>query len=1155
MPRDFFSNVTLKSYFVLAFCMLAPVRTLAAPSPTTTALAVFPGGNVAAGTLLNLKASVSSTGQAVSPGLVLFCNADAGYCEDLNILGQAQLTRDGSASLNLILPIGVHNIRAEFRGTKLYAASSSSLQNVTVGTGYLTTTALSAVQTLSQFTLTATVSSFRPTFPAGSVLFRDTANNNLSLVQGTLNPSSFNYFAVPNSTASYSLTSAAVADVNGDGNLDQIALSPAYNQAAILFGKGDGTFTTGPAIYTGKTPHSVAVGDFNNDNIPDFAVTNSGDGTVSIFLGAGDGTFTTTAAIPVGTNPTNISVGDFNNDGNADLAVSSSLGVTILVGNGSGSFTPISTLLAVPNATTLRVSDLNGDGIADLIFTNSQSVYVFLGNGDGTFTATPPSVTCTGGCVDVLVADFNGDGIPDLAVADPGDGILVFLPGIGNGTFGAEIDSRTEDPQTLALGDFNGDGTPDIASIVLGTEKYPTLVGIWTNNGQGYFPNFGFISYGSSFATSFSTVGDFTNSGVTGLVLGVSGPVVEPQWQSTATGSGATLSGSLGIHNVFADYQGDQSDLASQSGTVALQGPQVTTAVALDVTPLPISPGHPVSIVATISPSIVDGYHPGGTVSFYNGVRFLATRSVSFATAQAIYTTADPLVSEKGTYLHATYSGDTRFLGSSTAAPVRLTTAGALRPASITSLEVSPSSEVAPGTVVTLSASIANGEVPVFPGLVLFYGRVPANSRETLLGQAQLTQSGVATIKLRFGNGSHSIRAAFLGTNTVAQSSSPIQDLTVAGTPLPTGAGTSYSLTPALPPFVHTQQTAVAVGDFNNDGILDIAMTDESSNLNILLGNPDGTFYQKPPIPLAHYGYNSTLVVADFNSDGKPDIAVLQTADTEAGPAGVLFILMGSGDGSFRTELSMAVPIPTSMAEGDFNGDGIPDLVTTNADGSVSILLGTGFGRFEGARTVALGAALYESVFVADLNGDDIPDIATTVQNSSNPIGLLLGKGDGTFVTTDLPGTAGCGALLAVADFNGDGYQDLAVACSGGLTVFLGYGNGAFLSTTTPDEPTGDSAVVADMNGDGIPDLVLTNEAFSDVVVSLGEGDGTFLYGVGAAVTVPASGFAVQSAVGDFNGDGIPDVITAVENGYPWEQTGPVDRMGEWFGTITPVSP
>jgi hypothetical protein len=1153
MRGDFFPSLTFKSYFVFAFCLLIPVRMLAATSPTTTTLMVSPDGNVAAGTLVNLKASVSSTGKPVSPGLVLFCNADAAYCEDLNILGQAQLKGDGSASLNLILPIGLHNVRADFRGTKTHAASSSSSQSVTVGIGYPTVTGINAVQSATQFTLKAVVTSFSPTFPAGSVLFRDTANNNVPLAQGTLSPNpGLTYSPIPNSITSYSLTSAAVADMNGDGNLDQIALSAASNQATILFGKGDGTFTAGPPIDTGKAPHSVAVGDFNNDNILDFAVTNSADGTVSIFLGVGDGTFTTAAAIAVGANVANIAVGDFNNDGNADLAVSSSLGVTILLGNGKGGFTPISKSLAVPNATTLRVSDVNGDGNEDLVFTNSQSVYLFLGKGDGTFTeSTSLSVKCTAGCADVLVADFNGDGKPDLAVADPGVGIsagsLVFLPGNGDGTFGAQISSGFEKPQSLALGDFNGDGKLDVAS----NDINPSFVVIWLNNGQGSFdPDFASLSNDPSF----STVGDFNNDGVTGLVLGASGPVVEPQWQVTTTASGETLSGSLGIHNIFANYEGDESHLASSSGTVALQGPQAATSATLNVTPLPLVPGQAVSIVATISPSVVDGYHPGGNVTFWNGVHLIGTRSVSFATHQAIYTMTNPPISEKGAYLTAFYSGDTQFM-SSESAPLRLTGAGTLRPASVTSLQFSPSSEVAPGIVVTLSASVSSGVTPVTPGLVLFYDRLAANSRETLLGQAQLAQGGVATIKLRLGVGSHSIRAAFQGTNAVADSSSSIQSLTVAGTQLPDGVGTAFSLTPAPPSYLNTTQDAVAIADFDNDGILDVA-TVSGNTLFILPGNPDGTFREKNPINLGSNSGISSLLVADFNSDGKPDIAVLQILFLDSGPVWNLIILMGEGGGFFRPEPPITIPVPVSMVAGDFNGDGIPDLAITNANGTVSILLGIGNGRFQEARTVALGATPSGTPVVADFNGDGILDIATSVSNSSDPLSLLLGNGDGTFATTSVP--TECGPLLAGADFNGDGYQDLALACGNSLQILLGYGNGTFKSLMTSGGyftspyPAPLTAVAADMNGDGIPDLVVSYQF--NIQVLLGRGDGSFLSGGPISATVPVQGNAMQSAVGDFNGDGIPDVITAVENSFPWFYAGPVKTMGEWFGTITPVS-
>ena len=138
------------------------------------------------GTLVTLKASVSSSGTPVSAGLVLFCNAGATYCEDFNILGQAQLTASGSASLNLLLPVGTHMIRAEFRGTNSNAPSSSSTQSLIVSGKYPTVTTFQTYQGPNYLDLVASIIGFGTTAPTGVLAFKEpntqTARRTLTVI-------------------------------------------------------------------------------------------------------------------------------------------------------------------------------------------------------------------------------------------------------------------------------------------------------------------------------------------------------------------------------------------------------------------------------------------------------------------------------------------------------------------------------------------------------------------------------------------------------------------------------------------------------------------------------------------------------------------------------------------------------------------------------------------------------------------------------------------------------------------------------------------------------------------------------------------------------------------------------------------------------------
>jgi hypothetical protein len=314
---------------------------------------------------------------------------------------------------------------------------------------------------------------------------------------------------------------------------------------------------------------------------------------------------------------------------------------------------------------------------------------------------------------------------------------------------------------------------------------------------------------------------------------------------------------------------------------------------------------------------------------------------------------------------------------------------------------------------------------------------------------------------------------------------------------------------------------SVAVGDFNGDGTLDLAVANSGeqfgtgSGVSVLLGNGDGTFQT-----VKHYtaGLRSeALAVGDFNGDGIPDLAVGNVGNERGRGAGVS-VLLGNGDGSFQAgRFYAAGSHPVSLAARDFNGDGKLDLAF--ADGNVSVLLGNGDGSFQSARTFNADGASF--VTVADLNGDRIPDLIT---RSS----ALLGNGDGTFQRAR--GFAGGRApvFVAVGDFTGDGVPDLAVANSSSDTVSVlrGNGDGSFQAAPsygfTGSMPT--SVAVGDFNGDGVPDLAITDDALGgSVSVLLGNGDGTFQTGRNFR-----AGFEPTSLrVGDFNGDGRLDLVAA----------------------------
>jgi hypothetical protein len=710
-------NGCLKGCFQALFgtLLLAGLPAAAAGTATTTTLAVTSGGSgvttVASGSVVTLTATVMAGTTPVNPGPVKFCDATAAYCDDIHILGTAQLTKAGTATFKFRPGVGSHSYKAVFVATKSDAGSASATAALTVTGLYPTGTTIAPSGSPGNYTLTATVGGVGPLAPTGTVSFLDTSNSNAVLATATLGAgrSGLSFVNSSNPAVGVWPHSIAVGDFNGDGIPDLAAadqcgsrlncqLGDFAGAVTVLLGNGDGTFTaasTSPA--TGDYSDFIAVGDFNGDGIPDLAVANYYSNSVTVLLGNGDGTFTATATSPAtGGYPVSIAVGDFNGDGILDLAVSNeSETVTVLLGNGDGTFTATATSPATGYAPlAIAVGDFNGDGILDLAVTNGDwnstagAVTILLGNGDGTFTATATSPATGYGPDAIAVGDFNGDGIPDLAVlntcginvttCDSGThaGSVTILLGNGDGTFTPAASPTTGiNPWAIAVGDFNGDGIPDLAvANACGTDPtcstYVGTVTILLGNGDGTFTATA-ASPASGFQAGSIAVGDFDGDGIPDLAVaygsttgnGAVTVLLTETQTATALASGVALPVVSGAHQVVASYPGDSDYDPSTSLPTILTG-GASGATLTSPTPGSTLPGSSVTFTwsAGTGPTAYQlwlGTTGVGSQNLYNSGSTTATSAnvTGLPTyGQTIYATLGSLIGGVWQYANYTYT-------------------------------------------------------------------------------------------------------------------------------------------------------------------------------------------------------------------------------------------------------------------------------------------------------------------------------------------------------------------------------------------------------------------------------------------------------------------------------------------------------------------
>ena len=688
------------------------------------------------------------------------------------------------------------------------------------------------------------------------------------------------------------------------------------------------------------------------------------------------------------------------------------------------------------NPQAVAVGDFNGDGILDVAVVGagptSNSVSVLLGKSTGGFAAKVDYAV--GNAPEgVAIADFRGVGKLDLAVTNSKNNTVSILLGNGDGTFQKAVNYLTgKQPQGIAIADLNGDTIPDIVV----TDVLDGNVSVLLGKGDGTFkPQVAYTSGGNPMAVA---VGDMNGDGFPDLVVA----------NETDSDVSVLLGNGTGTFGSPTTY------------TVPTGGSPVSVALA-DFN----NDGH---LDIAVADQLGNGQ--GSTVS----VLLFDTKTNGFDASVEYYTASTPT---------GVIAGD---------------------------FDNDGNQDLAVSASVGNTISILWGK-----GDGTFVGQVNAGTGDTPNAVAAGDFNKDGTLDLVSANsGDNTVTVVLNNGNRTFQ----------ARADYPAG----------------TDPYSIVAKDFNGDGALDLAVanTGLASQVSILMGNGNGTF-QGPN----HYATGDAknpgsnpyaLAVGDFNGDGVFDLGVANYGSNSAGVMlGIGAGGLGTGEFSLNANLGVGTN-PESVAVLDLNGDSNDDMVLANfASNNVSVLLGNGDGTFQTAVVYPVGAGPV-AVAIADVNGDQIPDLIV-VNQADDTISILLGNGDGTFQAQKInkTPTKGSADAVAVGDFNGDNIPDLAIAdfALQKVAILLGKGDGTFPTIATFNTVASPSSVaIGDFNGDGKLDLALSSTPTGTspgnlVSLLLGNGNGTFqaptLYGVGS--------FAYSAVVGDFNNDGALDV--AVANG------------------------
>ncbi len=815
----------------------------------------------------------------------------------------------------------------------------------------------------------------------------------------------------------------AAHDLSGDGILDLAVTSggSSSTDVSVLLGNGAGGFGSAVNYPVGGLSGAVVVADFNGDARPDLAVTVPVSNNVSVLLGDGSGGFAAAVSFTAGTLPYGMVTADLDDDSDSDLVVANygADDVSVLLGDGAGGFEPAANFPAGPSPAFVALADFDGDGIDDLAVANigaTGGVTVLAGNGGG-FEA--PRTVDAGRVGPILATDLNGDAKPDLVSADFVARSVLARVGDGTGAFGPPVTiAAGTQPTWLGTGDFNADGKADVTMTSAESASVSLLL-----NQTVTAPPSPEVRMGEPIS-DIATVADAYNATGT-LVFRVFEPGDPTCAGTPAATSMATVSGngaypsasfttsSAGTHHWIASYSGDANNEAV-SGACGDFNESVSVAPATIPTLVTQSSGPLMAAAAALPPGTgpvnvaVGDFDEDGQADLVVANDGANTVSIKVGDGAGGFTQggeyavgANPdsvAVADFDVDGHADLA--VANTGSDTVSVLLGNGTGGF----------GPPIDTAAGTAWPSFLSVGDFDGDAKPDLLVN----PYNSNTVTILSGDGTGAFTSTtLILADQNRKVTTVADFNGDGRSDFATDSVRVYLANDTG-------DFDPGPIVYPGGSAQ--SIVAGDLNGDANADLVVF-VGGNLIVLLGDGAGGFMAAGSVTS---DLGRAMAIGDFNDDGLADVALNGFLRPDSSFATDILVFLGDGQGGLAPRVGHPGATGSGgLAVGDFDGDGRSDLATERAvllaRSPVTVLVGT---AISDAALLAGGSAPTGTIDFQAFGPDDATCSGSPVFTDSQAV-----TGNGRYQSASF--TPGEGTYRWVASYSGDGANaPVAGACN-----------------------------------------------------------------------------------------------------------------------------